>query len=168
MGLEAFKSSSSSKSSSNSSSSTQSTSHGVTHITEEELKNEGPALTVVEDRRRETSVAYTGMAAFPKSSRHKTEKVIEIIYSQEEYKRLNEKCEQVHGRGLDTLFETDVKKAQDFVNRFSANSEDKKVETCPVCNKDVHLEEQEYVKLEGEIIHSEHKARDVYKELEEE
>jgi hypothetical protein len=167
MGLDAFKkdTSTSTSSSSTQSSSSNTRSRQELADVDVDLESEGPYFTGVIDRKRETSISYVGVSAFPPSSRHRYEDVVVTIDSQSEYKRLDRKSRELNGNELDTLFERNMPKAREFIERFSSDGEDKRVVTCPVCSSKLDMSETDYTKVFGEIVHSDHTARTVVAEL---
>lgn len=167
MGLDAFKkdTSTSSSSSSTQSSSTNARTRQELADADVDLKSDGPFFTGVVDRKRETSMSYVGVGAFPPSSRHRYEDIVVTIDTQTEYERLNEKSQELNGNTLDTLFERNMPKAKEFITRFSSDDEEERVVTCPVCSSELDMSETDYTKVFGEIVHSNHTARNVVAEL---
>lgn len=167
MGLDAFKKESTSSSSSNSTSKSRKEDNTTDKEVDRDtnLEEKGPYFTGVIDAQRELAVSYTGVCAFPPECRTSMEEITVSIQSKEEYQRLNQKSKELNGNDLATLYERDRKKVEDFIDRFSADEDTNKVETCPVCSSEVHMGETDYAKVFGEIVHVHHTAREVASEL---
>lgn len=177
MGLDDFKSSgNTTTASSGGSTGAKKTKSGSTSQTKNvEVDKLKPFFTAAMNQRFESVEVFIGIEAFPRTSRHKFEKILCVIRSKEEYERLNYTCKLYTDKSLERLFKTEPTKAQDFVERNTIDIEDNTTEdnssdeeTCPICEQTINLKSDEYVKVFGEVVHATHEVMKIVDELDEE
>lgn len=161
MGLDSFKTNSSSSSSKDSSNSDKLDVSGVNTS----RSNRDPHFTAVMDTELDNVTTHLGINAFSRSSRFKTEKIIKIIYSEDEYDTLDKLSSKYHGKSLPDLFKSDHSLAKDFVERMSPSGNKDRSSTCPVCNNEVNIESDEYTIVDNTPVHAGHQIIDVVESM---
>jgi len=168
MGLDSFKTESSTSSSSSTSNSKSgsdgNTTSGATKSIE--VDTHVPWFTAVIDTNESEVKCYTGKAAFDKPERYGHEQFLGCIHSEDTFKSLEDKCKTMHGCSLEELFVSDPAQAKDLVERFTAESQDKKVTECKLCGDKIPITEDKYTQVNGTTVHSEHRVDEVAEELE--
>lgn len=172
MGLDAFKTDSGSSSEStkqklkskNDESDTSDTSKSSSN--KKSSLNDRPYFTVVKDSELRQVTTHKGKSAFPKRGRYRTETIIQIIESEEEYDRLDEKAQRHHGVKLPDFFKQDHALAKDFTERLSLSSGKSENPTCDVCGGEIDITEGNYTKIEDSPVHGDHNILNVLQALE--
>lgn len=108
---------------------------------------------------------YKGIEAFREAERFGEETFLGCIETKDQFEQLNEMSIDLHGCGLEKLFERDPVKASDFMNRLSPNSTDDIKQECAVCDEDILITDDKYTKVEGELVHSHHTVSEVTAEM---
>jgi len=124
-----------------------------------------PYFTAAVKDEYESVETFKGKAAFPRSGRFRNETVLCVVETEEKFHRLNQAAEEYAGDTLKQLFKKDKEKALDIVERFGEEGQKLQTVTCPVCGGHLNMREETYTKAYGEIVHAHHKVKKVVDEL---
>jgi hypothetical protein len=171
MGLDAFRTGdTSSKSSETENDSTEdenkSTTEDKTTTKSKTQTKDRPYFTVVKDTELRNITTHKDKNAFPPRGRFRSERIIQTIQSEEQYKRLNQKSKEHHSVGLPQLFKQNHALAKDFVERLSVSNDKTEDPTCDVCESTIDITKGNYTKVDDSIVHGDHNILNVVQSLE--
>lgn len=124
-----------------------------------------PYFTAAIKDEYESVETFEGKAAFPRSGRFRNETVLCVVETEEKFNRLNQAAQEYAGDNLEQLFKKNKDKALDIVERFGEEGQKLQTVTCPVCESHLNMREETYTKAYGEIVHAHHKVKKVVDEL---
>lgn len=125
----------------------------------------GPHFNAIIKRETEEVKCFFGDEAFRRASRHRGEKFLTHVDTEEEFEYLNDRCQKLHGCSVDELFQKDPYKASDFVDRLDPEGADDEEVDCAICDETIIITEDKYTKVEGELVHASHRVDEVAEEL---
>jgi len=127
-----------------------------------------PWFNVVIRGESEDILAFKGRNAFSRDCRHREEHYLISIEREEQYKALNEVCNEIHDCNLEILFKHEPFKAADFVTRLDPSEPKNEKTWCAVCDKSINVKDEDYTKIGDKIVHAEHRIDAVVESLEKE
>lgn len=163
MGLQDFKTESSSKSKD---SNISNSANKPVKKKEEPDEDRLPHFIALEDIERERILTFEFPNAFGMTSRHRNEKVITLIQDKEDFQQFKQKAEEVWGDDIHKFFKKEPLKAKDLANRVIGIG-DQSNKVCPVCEEEVEIGHDDYTKAFSRLIHSHHRVDEVVDALDE-
>lgn len=161
MGLDDFKTSSSTTTTD-----TSSTSTSTIEVESKEPEETGPWFTAIIKKEDEIVRTFYDSKAFYSDSRHKDERFLNCIETEEEFDRLDSRCQELYGCGLEDLFHNAPLNASDFVDRLDSQKPEDQAVECEICGETILVTEDKYTKVDGHIVHADHRVDTVAEELE--
>lgn len=174
MGLDNFKTSSSSSTSEGNSNSTDSTAEESAEESNQRLEDHNvtsekvdimPWFTAVWDENRQEVVIFKESQAFVEEKTPDHQRFLVNIVHKREYSRIRGQIKGIKHCTVKELFEQDREYAVELIERLKSDEIEDFKEECPVCGEDLLKIGDSYVEINGRSVHSQHNISEVEKKV---
>lgn len=174
MGLDAFRTESSTKSkSSNSSSSSKKnsssskSSSSETESTEPETKDRDimPWFTAVWDKKAEEIKTYEGRDAFLRRKTPTHQEFLANIPDKFDYQRIKSQFKHLKQCTIEEFLEKDQEYAVDMIQRLKTDKLEEHKVDCAVCGEELLVIGDDYLEFQDEYVHPEHNIEKVERQM---